>query len=254
MTAALVMAISIAAHQPAPQAPAPALASPEAAQVWTDDHPFTRLPQNLLRDLARVPRVSIMGIIGAGALTAGIASASADTPVADWVRDAGGSRTYTPIGGLIGNEWLQGGAAIAAYAIGVVQDSPEVAHIGSDLIRAQLLNGVFTAGMKAATRRTRPNGGDFSFPSGHTSATFASATVLAEHYGWKVGIPAYAVAGFIGWTRIRDHQHYLSDVLFGSAIGVAAGKSVTLGHRPGKFIITPMAVPGGGAIFLHSEF
>ena len=174
----------------------------------------------------------------------------ADGRLLGWVRDAGPSLTYTPIGGLIGNEWMQGGAAIATYAIGVVQHSPEVAHIGSDLIRAQVLNGVITTSLKVAVDRSRPNGGAWSFPSGHSSATFTSATVLAGHYGWKVGLPAYVVAGFIGWTRVRDEQHWLSDVVFGSAIGVVAGRTVTRGHGPRSWTVVPVATPKGGALYL----
>ena len=53
---------------------------------------------------------------------------------------------------------------------------------------------VLTLAVKAAVRRTRPEGAGFSFPSGHATITFASATVLQQHFGWKVGVPAYAVA------------------------------------------------------------
>lgn len=214
---------------------------------WTDDHPFTHLVQNLGHDARSLARPATLGVLGAGALAAGIVRPS-DHSVARWVDEAGASKSYTPIGGLIGNEWLQASAAVATYTIGVVQKSPEVAHIGSDLIRAQLLNGVMTTTIKLAADRERPSGGNYSFPSGHTSSTFASATVLADHYGWKVGVPAYGVAGFVGWTRIRDRSHWMSDVVFGSAVGIAAGRAVTFGHRPSSWSIAPAAMPGGAAI------
>ena len=68
-------------------------------------------------------------------------------------------------------------------------------------------------------------------PSGHTSATFASAAVLQDHFGWKVGVPSFAVAGFVGWTRIRDQHHWLTDVLVGAMIGFAVGYGMpTLPH------------------------
>ena len=223
-------------------------ASAPAPPAWTDDHPLTHLLQNLGHDLGSLSRPANMGILGAGALAAGAARPS-DHSLDRWIEQKGGSRSYTPIGGLVGNEWLQGGAAIATYTIGIVQDSPEVAHIGSDLIRAQMLNGVVTAGVKLIADRQRPSGGDLSFPSGHTSSAFASAAVLGEHYGWKVGVPAYGVAGFIGWTRVRDRSHWLSDVVFGSAIGLAAGRAVTFGHRQSSWSIAPAAMPGGAAIY-----
>jgi membrane-associated phospholipid phosphatase len=216
--------------------------------VWTDDRPFTRVAQNLRRDLAATPRFDTMSIALAGAAGAALARPS-EKRLERWISESGQSRSYTPIGGVLGNAWLQGGGAVAAYAIGRVQRSPELAHLGSDLIRAQVLNGVFTTPLTVAASRPRPNGGGKAFPSGHTSSTFASATVLSDHYGWKVGVPAYAFAGFIGWTRVRDREHWLSDVVFGSAIGLIAGKTITRGHAP-KWIIAPVAMQGGGAIYL----
>ena len=220
----------------------------EPATPWTDDRPFTRMAQNLGRDLVSMAGVDT-AVIAAGGGLAAAASRSSDDRLARWAQEAGNQRSYTPIGSLLGNQWLQGGAAIATYAIGKVQHSPEAAHIGSDLIRAQLLNGVFTTTLKIATTRQRPSGGKRSFPSGHASATFASATVLGDHYGWKVGVPAYAFAGFIGWTRVRDREHWLSDVVFGSALGIVAGKAITRGHGRPAWTIAPVAMKGGGAIY-----
>jgi membrane-associated phospholipid phosphatase len=243
-TASWVIAVALSLqHQ---QAPGSALT---ATAAWPDERPLTRILPNLRSDLAAFPRRDEIVILGAGIAGAALAG-SADTRIADWARDAGAQRSYTPIGSLLGNEWLQGGAAIASYTIGKVQNSPELTHIGGDLIRAQVLNGVFTSAVKLAASRTRPNGGVLSFPSGHSSATFASATVLADHYGWKVGVPAYTVAAFTGWTRIRDHQHWLSDVVFGSALGIAAGKAVTFGHRHSTWSVVPVAAPGGGGVYV----
>jgi membrane-associated phospholipid phosphatase len=102
-----------------------------------------------------------------------------------------------------------------------------------------------TIGIKEATRRSRPEGAGFSFPSGHTTAAFASATVLQQHFGWKVGIPAYAVAAYVGASRVEMRRHYLSDVAFGAALGIVAGRTVTIGHQ--RLLITPMATPEGAA-------
>ena len=222
---------------------------PPVPATWTDDQPIARVFQNLGHDLKALPRPQSLAILGAGLAGVGLAHSS-DHSISAWAERQGNSLSYTPIGGLVGNEWLQGGAAIATYVIGKVQDSAELTHMGSDLIRAQVLNGVLTTGVKVAVARTRPNGGRLSFPSGHSSATFASATVLDAHYGWKVGLPAYAVAGFIGWTRVRDNQHWLSDVIFGSAIGIASGRVATLGHRRRSWTIAPAVIPGGGALFV----
>ena len=66
----------------------------------------------------------------------------------------------------------------------------------------------------------------FSFPSGHTSAAFAWATVANAHYGPKVGIPSYLVASAIGASRLVKDKHYLSDVLAGATLGYIVGRTV----------------------------
>ena len=240
LSAAWVIGVALALQQP------PATTGSAAAKP---DRPITQFVQNLRRDAKSLQNWRTFEVLGAGMLGTKLAQ-RADDPLVAWTGRVGPALSYTPIGAALGNEWVQGGAAIAAYTIGVVQDSPEIAHIGSDLIRAQVLNGVVTVGLKVGVGRTRPNGGTLSFPSGHSSATFASATVLAEHYGWKVGIPAYAFAAFTGWTRVRDEQHWLSDVVFGSAMGIIAGHAVTIGHGRHSWSVVPAAAPGGGAVYL----
>jgi membrane-associated phospholipid phosphatase len=53
------------------------------------------------------------------------------------------------------------------------------------------------------------------------------ATVFTEHYGWKVAIPAYAIAGYVAASRLEQRKHHLTDVAVGSAIGYIVGKTVT---------------------------
>ena len=62
----------------------------------------------------------------------------------------------------------------------------------------------------------------FSFPSGHTCASFAAATVLCRRF-WKWGIPALILAGFIGFSRIFLFVHFPTDVLAGAILGTACG-------------------------------
>jgi len=114
---------------------------------------------------------------------------------------------------------------------------------------AKLAGQILAAGIKQATRRSRPEGSGYSFPSGHTTVTFASATVLQRHFGWKVGIPAYGVAAYVAASRVEMNRHYLSDVAFGAALGIIAGRTVTIG-RGRQLMLTPLAPPdnaGAGA-------
>lgn len=143
---------------------------------------------------------------------------------------------------------MQLGGAVATYAIGRLTNRPGVTHIGGDLIRAGALAQVMTHGIKITTQRTRPDGTGLSFPSGHTASAFASATVVQRHYGWKAGVPAYALATFIGASRLSENRHYLSDVIFGATIGIVAGRTVTIGHGPYRFALAPLVTPGGAGI------
>ena len=101
--------------------------------------------------------------------------------------------------------------------------------------------GSWTYAIKLATNRTRPNGDPRSFPSGHASASFATAMVLQEHFGWKLGLPAYLVATYTAGERVADNHHWASDVVFGAALGMAAGRTITVHLRETKVSIAPLS-------------
>ena len=75
-----------------------------------------------------------------------------------------------------------------------------------------------TFGLKRAFDKTRPNGGRHSFPSGHTTGAFAGASYLHYRYGWKYGLPAYAAAGLVAYSRVEGGFHRWEDVVAGAAI------------------------------------
>jgi|GEM_PF-186813 len=79
-----------------------------------------------------------------------------------------------------------------------------------------------TYGLKYSINETRPNGGSHSFPSGHTSIAFSAAEFMAKRYGWKYGVPAYAAASFVAYSRVEADEHYTHDVFAGAAIGIAS--------------------------------
>ncbi len=83
-------------------------------------------------------------------------------------------------------------------------------------------------GLKQVFPETRPDGsGNDSFPSGHTSTAFAAATSILERRGPGEGIPALAVASFVGLARIEADKHYWYDVVAGAAIGTGVGLLIT---------------------------
>lgn len=181
-------------------------------------------------------------------LTVGLAAAAAARPAdhrlaATFSNSSIQSNKTFGAGAVLGGTPLELGTAFAAYSIARATHSPRAVALTSDLIRAQVLAELMTIGVKETVRRSRPDGAGFSFSSGHTAVTFASATVLQRHLGWRVGIPAYAVAGYVAASRVQMRRHYLSDVVFGAAVGMAAGRTVTMGRG---FVVEPMVVSGGG--------
>jgi membrane-associated phospholipid phosphatase len=213
--------------------------SPEARRAPPDaDRPFTRVVQNLGEDVRGIPSHKTLIVAAVGAMGAAIAVDHADHRLADWVARRGDS-AYSDLGDFLGNGWTEAGAAVSVYALGAAQHSPRTARVGSQLLRAQILNGLLTRALKSAVGRPRPNGGVDSFPSGHTSAAFASASILERTYGWKAGAGAYAAAAFVGWTRVRDNAHWLSDVIAGAALGTVVGQSVGRGDSARGWTVAP---------------
>ena len=51
-----------------------------------------------------------------------------------------------------------------------------------------------------------------------------------RHFGWKAGVPASAVGAWVGAGRVQLGKHFLSDVVFGAAVGTMSGRTVTIGH------------------------
>ena len=92
----------------------------------------------------------------------------------------------------------------------------------TQLAESSALTLALTFGMKYTIPATRPDGGDHSFPSGHTSIAFSSAEFIRERYGWNYGIPAYAVASYVGYSRVESKRHYTRDVVAGALIGIGS--------------------------------
>lgn len=70
--------------------------------------------------------------------------------------------------------------------------------------------------------------GDYSFPSGHTSSTFATATALSMAYPkWYIIAPVYLWAGATSYSRMYLGEHYPTDVGAGAVIGVGSALSMS---------------------------
>lgn len=127
----------------------------------------------------------------------------------------------TDLGGMFG----AGETAVAAtgliWAAGQLTQREGLRAASNDLAATFLATSAYTWALKSTVRKQRPSGGDFSFPSGHTSVAFATATVLDRHFGRRVGLAAYGLAVLTAGARMEDRRHYFSDVACGAALGLA---------------------------------
>jgi membrane-associated phospholipid phosphatase len=167
--------------------------------------------------------------------------------------EADGLRKFLKPGKYLGYGWVQGGAAVGLYLVGRYAMKPDVpgthtnkmSHLGFDLLQANLVTQGLTYGIKYAVRRDRPTGECCAFPSGHASVTFATAAVLERHFGYRASWPMFLIAGYVSASRITDNRHFLSDVLFGAALGMASGWTVVGRHGKDNFTLVPAPIRGG---------
>ena len=139
-------------------------------------------------------------------------------------------------------------SASVVYAVGRLKDQPKVSHVGMDLIQSLAMAEALTQTLKYTTRRERPDGsGKNSFPSGHAADTFAFATALERHLGWRYAVPAYMFSSYVAISRLPANRHWLSDAVFGSAVGIISGRTVT-SHEAHPFPVTVNYIPGGVSV------
>jgi len=99
------------------------------------------------------------------------------------------------------------------------------------LLESGALTGATTLVLKAAVDKKRPNGHAHSFPSGHTSDAAFGAAFVMRRYGWVYGVPAFALTGFVGWSRVESGEHFSEDVIAGAAIGIVSSLIFTRSYH-----------------------
>jgi membrane-associated phospholipid phosphatase len=145
---------------------------------------------------------------------------------------------------------------LSLYGIGRAGGWRPVADLGAHGLEALVVSGVVTGVIKGVAGRARPNisgdtsardfqlwrgfgnGGYKSFPSGHTTAAFAAASVVTSEIqhswpraAWIVGPAMYGGAALVGLSRMYNNAHWASDVVLGAAIGTFSGiKIVRYNH------------------------
>lgn len=115
-----------------------------------------------------------------------------------------------------------------------------------------------TYALKYAIDKPRPNGATdgHAFPSGHTSVAFSGASFLQRRYGWEYGIPAYLVAGFVGYSRIEGSgkRHDGWDVLGGIIVGVGSTYLFTTPYQKNHYELSFKSGNGDYMLGLRYKF
>ncbi len=141
-----------------------------------------------------------------------------------------------------GSTYGVGGVAATFYLIGRAKHDDRARETGLLGAEALIDSAIVVTALKEITQRARPLAGrersEFfergsSFPSGHSIEAWSLATVIANEYHDRplVQIGAYGIASAVSLARFTGHNHYLSDVLVGSAMGYGIGRYVYHAHH-----------------------
>lgn len=139
------------------------------------------------------------------------------------------------------------GEGVGLYALGLLSKNEKLGETGRLGAEAVVDASIVAEGIKLATNRDRPDQGERtgefwpsgtkgystngSFPSGHATASWALARVIAEEYrGFLPRLAAYGFATAISVTRVTSRDHFPSDSLVGSGIGFLVGGYVYRHH------------------------
>jgi membrane-associated phospholipid phosphatase len=143
----------------------------------------------------------------------------------------------------LGSLYSTAGAAGVIYLAGRVVHNDRLRETGLLGAEALVNSNIVVSALKTASQRQRPpedhSSGEFfdggrSFPSGHAVSAWSFATVIAQEYGHHrplVQVGAYGLATAVSLSRYTGRNHFLSDVLVGSAIGYGIGRYVYHKHH-----------------------
>lgn len=131
----------------------------------------------------------------------------------------------------LGAPYTMAGASLVTTIVGTSLHDDKLQTTGESMMESLFLSELIVFGAKYAFHRTRPDGEKHSFPSGHTVGVFSSATVLQMMYGWKFGVPAYALASAVALSRVDAHTHFPSDVVMAAALGTVLAYGTSRLHK-----------------------
>ena len=225
-------------------------AAPTRAQTETPR--IADMPGDLLDDIGALPtRENGLWLLGGTALAI-LVYQFEDADGAAHALDQGIWDTMSDLGNIWGDARLQIPLALGTWGVGAWTDNPYTAGTGYTLTRGLLLSYTVTSLLKVAVNRERPNGEDYSFPSGHTATAFTTAGVLTRRYGGWIGGTSLVLAGFTAMGRMEDVKHWASDVVAGATIGWIIGRTVARGVPDDQ--AAWRVVPAGTGLVLLRQF
>jgi membrane-associated phospholipid phosphatase len=158
------------------------------------------------------------------------------------------------------NSSIESAGTIVAIALPITAASISASKSDWDGILQMTVATLATVGtsylLKTVVHEDRPDHSDNkSFPSDTAALAFAPAQFLWQRYGWEYGVPAYAAASFVGYSRVEAKQHHWWDVAASAGISIAFNEWITDRYEPRhRFETGAYLLPGGGYLALNYRF
>lgn len=136
---------------------------------------------------------------------------------------------------------------------------------------AEGMNAVMTRALKYSVNETRPDGGPYSFPSGHTANAFLGAHMAYKEFkdsSQVLAYSGYAIALFVAGSRLYNNRHWVADVVAGAGFGILSVELAYLTYFPIRnaiarkvnreaaknMVIAPTFNEQGGGVYFSYSF
>lgn len=167
-----------------------------------------------------------------------------DKDISNWFQEnkTSESESISHLTSAFGHGIFLSALIASMYVSGELSNRDDLRKTALLSLESWAISGVIVSALKFTIGRARPLEGEdsscfhpfsfksrfHSFPSGHASAAFAVASVIADQSEELfIDILTYGLATMVAMSRVHDSKHWATDVLVGSAIGYYVGKKVS---------------------------